>query len=315
MDLFPEQIRDYAVSIVEGYINNKVPLSEGVMVKAAQFELNNEQIKRVVEATNQVAYLKLQSISPDRTFEFPLADTNEVNAMLVSPGVVKQASAARPSPLSIMSKGHEKTASAETTLENSLSCQDAKVLLTKHAFCLKGELGRIESEERMMLQKLASLSNSLNSDPLGLEKLASVANGNYHSLCQLMKGRVEEVEPGFFKQAELSTAVALCNEFTKALELVQEKAAVKEQIEKISSALEKEAFVGGLVRGALSGVGRVAGAVPRKAVAGAVSAGAGMLKGMKKATGRSSLPDLATATLEAKTTYTPSSNVWSSLHD
>src|SRR4051812_18287701 len=85
MDMTPEQIRDCAVHVVEEFINKKVPLSQGVASCAELQALNSEQIKRVIEATNSIAYLKLLNGAEDRTFEFPVAEYTEVMGHLALP--------------------------------------------------------------------------------------------------------------------------------------------------------------------------------------------------------------------------------------
>ena len=62
-----EQLRDISVTVVEQFLNNKIPLSLGLAKQAAAAQLNSDQIKRAVEATNTIAYLKVLSMSDDRT--------------------------------------------------------------------------------------------------------------------------------------------------------------------------------------------------------------------------------------------------------
>jgi hypothetical protein len=73
-----EALKDYSVKVVEDFINNKTPLSEGIAKCASDMELNPEQTKRMVETTNTIAYLKLQKEASDKTMEFPLADYTQV---------------------------------------------------------------------------------------------------------------------------------------------------------------------------------------------------------------------------------------------
>lgn len=91
MNIAPEQIRDYAVKAVEGFINNQVPLSTSISTMAVDMELNPEQIKRLVEATNTICQLKLISMAEDRTFEFPVAKYEEVLKEMTVPEHLKEA--------------------------------------------------------------------------------------------------------------------------------------------------------------------------------------------------------------------------------
>ncbi|HET8686060.1 MAG TPA: hypothetical protein VFM18_05270 [Methanosarcina sp.] len=86
-----DQLRDISVAVVEDFINNRVPLSEGLAKQASMNDLNSEQIQRCVEATNTITQLKLMSVAEDRTFEFPLCKYAEVMVHATFPELDKEA--------------------------------------------------------------------------------------------------------------------------------------------------------------------------------------------------------------------------------
>lgn len=86
-----DQLRDVSVAVVEDFINNKTPLSEGLAKQAALNNMNSEQVQRCVEAANTIAHLKLISVAEDRTFEFPLCKYAEVMQRAALPDFEKSA--------------------------------------------------------------------------------------------------------------------------------------------------------------------------------------------------------------------------------
>lgn len=87
----PDTLRDISVKVVEGFLNDKVPLSIGLAKQASENQLNPDQIQRCVEASNTIAHLKLMESAADRTFEFPLCEYNHVLAEIAQPGITKEA--------------------------------------------------------------------------------------------------------------------------------------------------------------------------------------------------------------------------------
>lgn len=86
-----DQLRDISVAVVEEFINNKIPLSQGLAKQAALHELNSEQIQRCVEASNTICHLAILGKAEDRTFEFPLCKFAEVMAHAAAPDFEKSA--------------------------------------------------------------------------------------------------------------------------------------------------------------------------------------------------------------------------------
>lgn len=86
-----DQLRDISVAVVEGFINNRIPLSQGLAKQAEIHDLNSDQVQRCVEVSNTVAHLKLLGMAEDRTFEFPLCKYAEVMHYAAAPDIEKSA--------------------------------------------------------------------------------------------------------------------------------------------------------------------------------------------------------------------------------
>lgn len=73
MNFDQDTIKDLAVYAVQQFVSNQVPLDDSIAEKARALNLNEDQVKRVIESTNVIAFLKLREGAEDKTFEFQVA--------------------------------------------------------------------------------------------------------------------------------------------------------------------------------------------------------------------------------------------------
>jgi hypothetical protein len=73
MQFDQDTIKELSVYAVQQFVSNKVPLDVSIAEKAKSLKLNEDQVKRVVESTNVIAFLKLRDGAEDKTFEFQVA--------------------------------------------------------------------------------------------------------------------------------------------------------------------------------------------------------------------------------------------------
>lgn len=84
-ELTSERLQEIAVSCVTKFMQKQASLTEAIAKEAMDLELNSDQTKRVIEATNTIAYLRQLEKAADRTFEFDVADYNNVMATMCIP--------------------------------------------------------------------------------------------------------------------------------------------------------------------------------------------------------------------------------------
>lgn len=261
-----DQFRDISVKTVEGFLNDRVPLSEGLAKHASYYEMNSEQVQRAVEATNSIAYLKVLSLADDRTVEFPLCKYAEVMQELTLPKGLLQKSAAV---IIADATAMVKSATEKTHIPSPLMDAEKQVLFIKLAALNKRELESLKEEEMFIIPNLIKAAKDLKNDPQALEKLASVATGDeFRKLSGLVFGVTQEYsDTGLFKTAELKEASGLADMLkqAEALDLnIKHKQSLFEKSE-----LQKEAFLGAIG----SAIGRTIGAVgsaPLKVVGSAI---------------------------------------------
>lgn len=224
-NISPEEIRDISVKAVEDFLNNNVPLSAGLAKQAAAYELNSEQVKRAVESTNNIAYLKVLQLSKeDRTIEFPLAKYAEVMTAATVPDNFQEKSAAA---ISVEQKdAMEKQASAYENRE--LEHGEKLAYFIKSAAANKEALERIQIESMNVAERLVKTAKAINSDEKWMDKLACVTTEQeFKELSILVSGSVQKYRDiasvGLFKEAQLSEVKGFADLYKQARELVREQ--------------------------------------------------------------------------------------------
>lgn len=270
-DMTSDQIRDISIKVVEGFLNDKTPLSEGLAKEASYHGMNPEQIKRAVEASNTITYLKLIKEAEDRTFEFPLCKFDEVMAEIAIP-TEKTAAYAKAllanGLISIDEPNLEKKASDESDQTDQVEFSEGArtLLFHKEASALKNRLYRLEGDSEVMRARLLKAASELRSDPAGMDKLSCVAGEDYQGLATLIAGvespAKRDLPVEMFKEAELKEAKSIVELYKQARQMVAEASTLRELDKKASSLkteLTKKAFVGSIARGIGKGVGSLAG--------------------------------------------------------
>lgn len=253
MNFSAEKLKYMAADVVSQYLMHKTPLSQVVAEVASSSSLNPEQIKRLVEISNQVAYLKLLETATDRTFEFPLAEYEEVMAILARPdeNMSKEASQ-KPSPMDIASgvleENLEKVASedSERSFLDNISQQEKIAMLNKEMYRAKGELEKVACEEQVIFRDLTSRVHGFQDDPVFMEKVAMVADGDetlITKIARLVFGEDKEYSGDeLFYESDVEDAREYVELFKQAEELITYRKELEDRINRAESYLKKEAF-------------------------------------------------------------------------
>lgn len=286
-------IKDASVRIVKDFIDSKVPLSEGVAKYAQEMELNPEQIKRVVETCNTVTYLTLQKEATDRTFEFPVADYNQVMASMVVPskpdGTVTEAE---------FKQAQEKQAAVVGKYEPDLQMVQAWTMTEYRRN--KVMLENLEIEKEACVQNIGDVVKNLKKDEWALEKLAEVSDEpTFAKLSLLLRELQKEagLRPRVFKDKELDDVRKLVDLYKEAQDLAVEF--------KRRTDLEKRGVAQALAGGLGSAIGGTVGVTTGLA-------GRGVVHGIKRI-GKSKIIHPLDIAATALNEPNPASNVWDNL--
>lgn len=260
-----DTVRAYAVEAVGKFLDGST-LSDAVAAISAKNALNANQIERLIEVANQLAYLKLQSMSEDRTFEFKVADYHEVIGKVFDndePTMAKAAMDKRktPSPMEIMTRpgtvGRDivKTAS-EKSESLDIDPQMRAVLLHKAIVRGTHELEKMASDSQSMVYKISETVENLLKQPHCLEKMASVVNVDdnkkYISFMLKMAGQSLESLDGLdgllFTEKDQRDILSAINLVKTAQVMITQRDSLESNLTKargvLDNLLEKKALLG-----------------------------------------------------------------------
>jgi len=297
-----DQIRDISVKSVEAFLNQKIPLSEGLAKQASALELNSEQIHRAVEATNSIAYLKILQLSDDRTVEFPLCKYAEVMRSVTLPNMdFQKVASEQPQMMFNVAPNVSKTLShtelekiasdAENKYMKELTHNEKYIHFIKMASENDAMLARLKDRELTIVADLTKAASVIKKDVQGLEKLAAVVDGpEFSVLSKLVFNESKtHANTGIFKKAELEKVYVLTGLLKEAQELHANIKEAKELSER--SSMVKQAFLGKAIGGAVgaigSGIGKAIGSVasiPFKVLGKGLDATASNVKSQANAT-------------------------------
>lgn len=239
-----DQIRDISVRVVEGFFNDKIPLSQGLAKEASANDLNLEQIKRATEVTNTITHLKMMELSKDRTAEFPLCKTAEVMVAIVTPQEIEQ-----------NEKVASLTESEQSYIPSEISTHEQTVQFIKEAAANALVLSQLEDRAITLQDELVKVASEVKKDKDWMRKLSSVDVGpHYQELSVLISGEASEPKDlakfSLYKEAELKKVKALSELYKEAQRLVSELS-IRRDLDKRAETLEqtlvKEAFIGKMI--------------------------------------------------------------------
>lgn len=278
-DMSSDQIRDLAVRCVEGFLNDKVPLSVGLAKEASANDLNLEQIKRACEVTNTVTHLKLMQLSEDRTVEFPLCKVAEVMHSICVP--------------EIADRGVEKVASVQTITSPisepssafEFSDHEQTIHFIKTAAANEKALESLQDRAIVVQSQLVEAASEIKKDVAWLDKISCVIAqfDDQDNRWQEMFPQISTLIAGspasrrdfggamLFKEAELKQVKGFVELYKEARSLVADLSKKRElckRAEDLNSAMVKQAFVAEVGKAIGKGLGGAI-ATPAKFMAGA----------------------------------------------
>ena len=291
-----EQLRDISIRVVEGFLNDKVPLSEGLAKQAAANDLNSDQVQRCVEACNTISFLKIMGAAQDRTFEFPLCKYEDVISSAAVPSIVKVAHQ-QPTVVDCEGDGYAEamTKSASDTTEvigASFGRTELLSFMVKEAAANQRAIEDLEARSCQLYSGILKTASDISKDPLAMDKMACAIESDHAGELTALVFGSPKILPDFgagksamFKQAELrqvSTLQDLYKEAKQVRDELSNRRGLDTKASEFQSELTKQAFapiaaaagrmVGGALGSVASGIGKVVSSPIRGIASGAKSA-------------------------------------------
>lgn len=259
-DITVQDLQNIAVKCVGGFFNDNTPLSEGLAKEAEYRDLNSDQLKRAIEATNTLAYLKSVQVSPDRTGEFPLASYDDIIRMSAMPaGFTPReempADLYSGGDMSKMASQIEKSAEAAMAFEMpQLSEKEFLVHFTKEAAANKRALQNALGDSVLLRDALIKVAAEVKKDQYALEAVSVHAHNEaeFAKMAAVVWGedrreRLDFAQDLLIPKGSHIKAAELHSLLKQASELVEEikyRRDLDEKSDAVRAELEKQAFVG-----------------------------------------------------------------------
>lgn len=255
--LTPDLLQEISVRCASKYMAKQASLNEAISEEGRAMELNSDQLKRVIETTNTVAYLRQLQDASDRTFEFPVADYNNVMLKMAMPlnlldkeAGEKPAQTASPSNI----QGSQQVPTPE------FSQQEKVAMLSKELLKCAAVMDDIIHEKARLTKSLLTKSASLGKIDFALEKLAYVVEEQDFSPMANLLGLEKSAsvyKDLVFTDKELDEVTDLYGMYKEAKSLIQKEKDTEEFIKRASNILGSALGWAGSKLGA--GVGKVIG--------------------------------------------------------
>lgn len=272
MDLTPDKLQAMAVSVVTRYMTKQASMSESVAQEAKAGDLNPEQIKRLIEASNSIAYLRQLQDSADKTFEFPVAEYKDVLTSLVTSGQP-------PAPVSGEAKVTERQApiQPDQVVDPFEPSEQEKVaMVAREVVRVRGQLTKMAYDKSETCMNILTLAPVLRKDPLAFEKIAYVVEESDFDKMLALVGIEKKASANnvLFRDSDLESTKNLYNLLKSAEQLVEKEAHFKDLEKRANSILmEKQALIGFIGKG----LGWATGALSKKVGSMASNATSGSL--------------------------------------
>ncbi len=178
MNMTSQDVQKMAAANVAAFKDGGIPLQDSIVKTASDNNMNTDQVRRLIETTNQMAYLSGLDGNDDRTYEFDVASYDGVMDSMM-PTMSKEAShEANPMDLvtDIFETPMEKVAYVPYDPTSEMTDIGKVTMLTKLASTAKNRIKVLEGEEYDGLIKLAQYKEKIKRDAEALEKMASFDN-------------------------------------------------------------------------------------------------------------------------------------------
>lgn len=241
-EMTPENLQRIAVGCVTEFLSKQASLSDSIAKQAQSLELNSEQTKRVIEASNTIAYLRQLEKAADRTFEFEVADYGKVMGKMAMPDSIDKTaglSIGEESVMSSIKKPAEDPSLSHTSSERQ--DQEKRAMLSKELFKAKGQLEKIAYDKVEMQLSLSKAVSEFRTEEFPIEKLAHVVSEEDISKMQVLCGLEKKAsEDLVLVDSDLSSARKVYDLYKQATALVDTETKLLDFVKRANTVLFKQ---------------------------------------------------------------------------
>lgn len=232
-NLTSELLQEISVRCASKFMTKEASLSEAIAEEGKSLELNPEQLQRVIETTNTIAYLRQLQDTPDRTFEFPVADYNQVLYKMAMPIDIS-------TPTEDTSTSNFSIEDTLPSLTSNFSGQEKLAMLSKEVLRCRELLTKMAYDKAELALTLVKEASIIKNQEYALEKVAHIVEEDHYdtilNLCNLEKKASESKL--VFTDKELEDVNRVYSLYKQAKELIAEEKNITSFVKRASSVLE-----------------------------------------------------------------------------
>lgn len=281
-----QDIQDIAVKCASEFFNNNTPLNESLAKEASYRGLNSDQLKRAVEATNTITYLKSIEVAKDRTSEFPLGDYREIVKQASLPELKTVVEDAPVGDLQKTASVQDSLATPEMIEVSELTCMNEFI---KQASINRRKWEDAKTQLEYNNENFIKTARLLGQGQEFIRILSgtSATDSEFVKIAKYATGQVQERQVsvnGMFKSAQLAEVEGLLSMFRQSVQLTktiqecenfEKKAWLAPLLGSIGRAAKN--FAAPAVGSGAENLGKALGRGAVKSVTGPVSAGVKLL--------------------------------------
>lgn len=254
-----DDLYDFAKKVVAKFDD----LSKGIAKEAVENNLNGEQVQRLIEMSNLGKFLRKYAEEKDKTFNFKLANYQDVSKYMgsLTPKPIKKEASYEP--FSLGGESFEKLAENENNTKSHLSDKEfykLKESVSKLEEDLKGKCAslefRIEDSRRELKH---NIKQSLMNKEATLSELSSAVSSLNHNeeflsseLSKALENLNIDLDLGDSSKVVVNHEHPILKSMDKLAECVKEYKATKstyKDIKETNKSLRKEALLGAALTG------------------------------------------------------------------
>lgn len=247
-----QELQNIAVRATTDFFNG-TSLNESLAKQASELDLNSDQLKRAIEATNTLTFLKSAEVSKDKTVEFPVADYNEILKLACVPEGAITKTACKIETVEDLDNAITSLESLVKSAEEALKPEmpvftpdQLKAQIYKSAQINKRAISDLEIKVARSADRFLKLASELQALPDGLELLSasSADDVTFTKLASLIypaNGGRKDYAKFLYKSAQLNLCESMIQTYKELSDEHKELGLRKEAQDKVLE-LEKAGF-------------------------------------------------------------------------
>jgi hypothetical protein len=152
------ELENLGLDVSNKFINEHIDLNETIAKFAKEYDLNDQQIQRVIEIANNLTYMSILNTSDNRDVAFPVANSEKVSSILSLKTPLKKQASESPINYETMTESEADISPMDVLIKEALKIENANKSEEDKQFLLD-EYEMLKQAKEFVDQKLWDLTN------------------------------------------------------------------------------------------------------------------------------------------------------------